>query len=558
MNRGSYALAVEITSVDGSTADAGATVTAGNAALAASGVPVTGVQGFAIVDTVVATFTDANPNTTPSGYSAAVDWGDGTDPFPGRISVNPAGGFQVTGTHVYVDEGSYAVTVVIYDLGLTGASAGATATISDAPLTVKTMPITKVEGDPFSGVVATVTDLNPLSNPDELSVSIDWGDGATSSGVISPLEQAGSYSISGEHLYTNWGSYGFSVTVAETGGSAASAGGMADIADAPLTAVGRVITPTEGTAFRAVVANFSDANLYGTTNQFIASVGWGDGTTSSGSVIANTAVNTGQAEFVVLGSHTYANQGLYPIVVSVQSIGGSHTAAGSAAATADAPMIGYGKTINAVKGVAFTNEVATCVDTDQTPEPETTYNCIIDWGDGTTSTGTMIEGDEESYGVSGSHTYARAGSYVVLTTIDNMQSLVSTTARGTAVVSETPATNMTSQFVIKSGKPVYNKSTGVYRQTVTIRNRTRQAIGGPVSLVLDNLSNGGGSISLVNKNGETLSAGAAPVGSPYKTVALPKSNMFPAGNTRSVTLLFRSSSKTITYTPRVLAGPGAR
>jgi len=76
--------------------------------------------------------------------------------------------------------------------------------------------------------------------------------------------------------------------------------------------------------------------------------------------------------------------------------------------------------------------------------------------------------------------------------------------------------------------------------------------------VLDDLSNGGGSVDLVNKDGETLTAGAAPVGSPYKNVILPRNNVFAGHTARSAVLYFRSSSSAITYTPRVLAGPGAR
>jgi hypothetical protein len=320
-----------------------------------------------------------------------------------------------------------------------------------------------------------------------------------------------------------------------------------------------MVTPIENTAFMAVVASFTDANPFGTTNEFTASVNWGDGTISSGVIIAKEELSDeGTPEFFVLGSYTYAKQGLYPVVVAVQSVGGSSTTADSLANTADAPMIGTGTAISAVKGVAFTNVVANCVDTDLTPEPETTYNCIINWGDGSTSSGTMSEGDGESYSVTGSHSYAKAGSYVVLVTIDNTQTFVSTTARSVVLVSETPAGNLTSQFAIKTTRPHFNKRTGLYRQEVTIKNLSRQVVTGPVSLVLDNLSNGSDSITLFNKDGEIVTPAAAPLGSPYKNVVLSKGNVFKGRTAKSVTLYFRSSSPAITYTPRVLVGPGAR
>lgn len=531
----------------------------GDAELKAIGVPVATTEGLPI-DTVVAAFTDANPYAITHDFLAAIDWGDGTDPSEGSVAINGAGGFTVSGTHVYGNEGTFRITVVINDVGGATASAATTATISDAKLVVSAASFSQVEGVPFTNVIATFTDENPLPDLDHLTAVIDWGDGGSSQGLITLVEQKGvtvgrTYNVAGSHVYTSWDSYTFRVTVNDVGGSSDSAIATADISDAPLSSVPRVITPTEGTSFMAVVANFTDANPYGTTNQFTASLLWGDGTTTSGTIIPNTAVNTGYAEFVVLGGHQYGNQGLYPIRVTIQSDGTSHTIANGAAVTADAPMIGTGKTISVVKGVPFTQVIANCVDTDTTPEPETTYACIIDWGDGSTSTGMVSEGDEEGYAVSGSHTYAQAGSYVVLATIDNMQTFVSTTARSTAVVSETPAANLTSQFVIKATRAVLNKRTGIYRQTVMIKNPTGQRVTGPVSLVLDSLSSG---VSLVNKDGETLTPGAAPVGSPYKNVMLPRNNVFTGHSVRNVVLYFRSSAASITYNPRVLAGPGAR
>jgi hypothetical protein len=564
-NAGSYTLGVDINSRGGSAAHLGATATIGDAKLMASGVDIAGTEGFGFVDTVVATFTDENPYATPVDFlPPVINWGDGTDPTPGVISGNGVDGFTVTGSHVYVDAGSFRITVVIHDIGGAEASAGATATIADAALFVTANPLSLVEGSPFTSVIATFVDENPLSDPADLTAVIEWGDGGTSLGVITPVEVKGlvvgrSYSVAGTHTYTSWDSYGFNVTVSDSGGYVASAGNTATVSDAPLTSLARVITPTENTSFLAVVASFSDANPYGTTNEVKAYIDWSDGTTvTPGTVIANTAVNTGNAEFIVLGSHQYANQGLYPLRVTIQSDGGSQTAASSAAVTADAPMIGFGKTISVVKGVAFTNVVANCVDTDTSPEPETTYNCIINWGDGSTSIGTVMEGDEDSYAVSGSHTYMQTGSYVVLATIDNTQTFVSTTARGTANVSETPAADVTAQFVVKATRPVFNKRTGLYRQTMTVRNISREAVSGPVSVVLDNLSSDGGSAVLFNKDGETLTPGAAPLGSPYKNVILPKGSLFKGRNTRTLILHFRSSSPAITYNARVLAGPGAR
>jgi Domain of unknown function (DUF4214) len=58
---------------------------------ATSGLPFSGV---------VATILDNDPSATPSGFTATIDWGDGTT-SSGTITVDPQGGFDVSGTHTY-------------------------------------------------------------------------------------------------------------------------------------------------------------------------------------------------------------------------------------------------------------------------------------------------------------------------------------------------------------------------------------------------------------------------------------------------------------------------
>src|SRR5262249_31896439 len=67
---------------------------------------------------LVATFTDANPNssvsdfTTPPGF-VTIDWGDGspldsTSAVVAQVGTTPNGViFTVTGTHDYIEEGAY-------------------------------------------------------------------------------------------------------------------------------------------------------------------------------------------------------------------------------------------------------------------------------------------------------------------------------------------------------------------------------------------------------------------------------------------------------------------
>jgi hypothetical protein len=552
-----YGITVNITDIGGqATTSAGSTAQVGDAALAASGLTLPVTEGVSFTK-VVATFTDANPSATVSEFSATINWGEEAT-SAGTIQFNPESGcFEVLGNYMYGDENSHAITVTISDTGGSTATAGSTVTVSDAALSAAGVTLSPVEGAGFNATVATFTDANPLAKVNDFIAEINWGDGSSNSvGVIAANE--GSFGVTGSHTYTDEGTYSITVGIADAGGSTATAGSTARVADAPLSPIGRAITPIENASFVAVVAGFIDANPYANTNDFSASVDWGDGVTSSGTII-----HEGVNGFAVMGSHTYTNQGMFLMNVKIADDGGFQTNVLSVANTSDATLVGFGTTFTAVAGVPFTNQVANCYDSDTSPEASTSYHCIINWGDGTTSSGTMADwGREGSYGVTGSHTYALAGSYQVLVTIDNTHTFASTTARSTAVVNERPANDVTSQFAIRVSRPRLNKRTGLYQQEVTVKNISKQPVGGPISLVLDNLSGGSSlsssSVTLMNKDGTTLSPGAAPIGSPYKNVSLPRNNLFKGRSARSVVLFFKSPSAAITYDARVLAGTGAR
>jgi hypothetical protein len=79
-------------------------------------------QGVAIAAT---TFTDADPNGTVSNFTATINWGDG-QVSPGIIMAGLNQTFSVTGSHTYIEEGIYPITVAITDV--LGATATATST----------------------------------------------------------------------------------------------------------------------------------------------------------------------------------------------------------------------------------------------------------------------------------------------------------------------------------------------------------------------------------------------------------------------------------------------
>src|SRR5207253_828943 len=92
--------------------------------------PVTVAEGVAFSGTL-ATFTD--PHADDAGaYRATIDWGDGSTAEDGSVVAGiTRGSYLVLGSHVYAEQGSYAITVTLQDgdgHAPTAASARATVT----------------------------------------------------------------------------------------------------------------------------------------------------------------------------------------------------------------------------------------------------------------------------------------------------------------------------------------------------------------------------------------------------------------------------------------------
>jgi hypothetical protein len=233
---------------------------------------------------LTATFTDANiGGGMATDFTATIDWGDGTSSI-GAVS-GSAGNYTVTDTHVYAQPGSHPVSIDVREASGNGTTLGATATVRTAvPLTATGMTVSAVEGQSFSGVVATLTDPNPASTADNFTATIDWGDGTTSPGALSGSN--GAYTVSGTHLYYVTGNYDVTVVTVCTvfpDLAPSTANSIAQVANPALIA--GVLTPpvaVEGQAFSDVtVFHFTDPNPYSVATDFTATVKTGDATLTS-------------------------------------------------------------------------------------------------------------------------------------------------------------------------------------------------------------------------------------------------------------------------------------
>jgi hypothetical protein len=381
--------------------------------LAGSGKTISVVEAR-LFNRAVATFSDSNPTLPAGSFTASIDWGDRAT---GTGTVSGAhGSFTVNGSHTYAEEGVYTIQVTLTEDAPGGATAtvAGTCTVTDRDVLAglgKT--ITATEGTAFSGTVASFSDANSSTMASGLTAIVNWGDGTSSTGTVNG--SAGSFTVSGNHTYTDEGTFTLHVTLADAapGTATRTVAGIAHVAEADLlTGSGQTIAATEGTAFSGTVASFSDANLATIASGFIAIVNWGDGASSPGTVSgANGA-------FTVSGSHTYAEEGTFTIRVTLtDKAPGTVTATvtGTANVSEGDVLTGTGNTIVVTAAGAFSGAVASFIDTD-TATSASGFTATIDWGDGTSSSGTVV-GSSGSFTVSGSHTYATTGPYTPQVTL---------------------------------------------------------------------------------------------------------------------------------------------
>src|SRR5262249_14724951 len=119
---------------------------------------------------------------SPAGVRAVIDWGDGTT-STGRVSAAGAG-VIVTRSHRYVKQGYYPTRISLAAARGPLGQAPGEAVVADTRFSLTSAPIRAFAGVPFTGKVATLTDLPSGDQASDFSVTIHWGDGTTSPGTL--------------------------------------------------------------------------------------------------------------------------------------------------------------------------------------------------------------------------------------------------------------------------------------------------------------------------------------------------------------------------------------
>src|SRR6185312_3107931 len=142
----------------------------------------------------------------------------------------------------------------------------------------------------------------------------------------------------------------------------------------------------------------------------VASIAWGDGTTSTPTIIEDSSHD---GSGTLTASHTYVVAGTYFGSITITDPSTYATELFEADVD-DQLLSGGGGPGLGWRGIVGIDTAAT-LQTFTDPDPNANvnlYNSIVKWGDGATSNGTITQ-TGASFTVTGDHTYSTPGSYSV-------------------------------------------------------------------------------------------------------------------------------------------------
>ena len=519
-SNGSFSVVGGHTYADESFANASVTIvrTADNSQLVLSGtVPVDDTDNLAghsaptivgnpnqmLTNVTVATFTDSNTANVAGDFTTSIDWGDGTT-TTGTLS-GSAGTFTVTGSHAYTTAGDFTITTFMNDDFPDASSAVATTTAAVGFGGTETLQsATEFTTVPTGTQVATFVDNAGLPSTD-YSVMIDWGDGTTTAGSVTG--SAGSFTVTSasDHTYADEGLFTLTANIQRTTDHATTAAsGTVTVDDADvLNASGTTLHGSPNQALTGVtLATFSDTITGNVAGDFVATINWGDGTTDTGTISGSAGA------FTVTGSHTYTQNGQDTITVDVNEDAAPGVATASAEATSTATIgvaPGTGSNFSMPEGTAIVSgtQVATFLD-GNTGDAAGAFTASINWGDGTTDTGT-ISGSNGSFTVTtGGHTYADEGNDTITTTVTRTADHEQAQMTGQATVAEADSFVVTAQnFSGNPGVAINNVPVATFSDTYmgqVAGDLTAMISWGDGTTSAGTISGGGGSFTVLGSH----------------------------------------------------------
>ncbi len=409
---------------------------------------------------VIGEFTSANPNAVASQFQATVNWGDGSAPvvLPAGDLIKKGTQFVISAIPPYAHAGTDTITINVVDVGVNGNLVnGATTTLTTLanvtalPITTSTtvvsFPLTATEGlSSFFTKIATVTSSNSQALASDYQAPIiQWGDSAnsTSAGTLT-LIGPGKFAVSAQFTYPEEGQYTYTITIQSAGstGPAITSFNTVTVNDAPVTVTPVAQVALAGQTISGTLATFVDSNLQAPLGDFSAIINWGDGTQTLGTITKPP----GGTGFVVSANaannntHAYAQAGVFPLSVTVNDVGGSIDTEATTATITEGTFSVTGQPIQPInEGNALTGTVALLNSGNPQAVPAE-YVATINWGDGSFSSGTLVNQGNGVFTISNpaGHVYAAEGTYGITVSAVSISTGTTTSGSTSVTVNDAP------------------------------------------------------------------------------------------------------------------------
>ena len=397
-------------------------------------------EGATLSNTVISKFTPLKPKSAAS-YTATIDWGDGRIDN-GVVAAVGDGSYTVKGTGIYQKYGSYPIAITVKDnIDNVSISGTTTATITDAPISVIFVTPVRPSGSGLiNGTVAEITDSNSVGLASDLSASINWGDGNSSTGTITKLN--GKFLVSGSKTYSSFASFTISVTASSSGNQTGSGSGSIAVANA--APVFSAIDNQSVIFGRSQVfqAKATDSDSWQTLNYQLS---------ANSPNFLSIQPDTGN---ITVGAN--APLGNYTIsVIATDNGTPSQTSQKSVQILVADPFTIATQPVNSLEGASLTNTIVTKF-TPLKPKAASDYTATITWGDGRIDNGVVSALGDGSYTVKGTGIYQKYGSYPIAITVKDNIDNVSISGTTTATITDAPISVIFVTPVRPSGSGLIN------------------------------------------------------------------------------------------------------
>ena len=362
--------------------------------------------------------------------TASVDWGDGSE----AVDVKVGADRSIKLNHTYADDGIYTVTI--------------TASDDDGGVGVGTVTATVDNVSPlvFAGPHATVTTSETFARTtsfadpgsDTWTATVDYGDGGGAETVAIGPEST----IELSHDYTVDGIYAVTLTVTDDDGGVGVAGFNVNAGTViPVVSADATLAIDEGSDLTGN-GSFTDVE----SESWTATVDYGDG-----SGVQALTLTAGKS-FAL--SHTYADNGDYPVTIAVtDDDGGVGTKTLNASVANVPPTFDIGPNVGMDEGTVF-KTVRTLTD----PGADT-WTGTVDYGDGSEPLGIKV-GDEGEFKLQ--HAYVDDGTYLCVVTLTDDDGVATTETVEIVVSNKVPLVTAGKDVAIDEGSTFAPEDMGTF------------------------------------------------------------------------------------------------